>query len=171
MHIFSLSEGFGLNTNILETNVLNLGVVIAVLVVYGGDVFSSVLSARRERIVKSVESAEEKYKEAQDALQQAQLRLADAQKRADEIRADGRTTVQQVTALVAQQSADDLGRLGEVKDSTFALAEQKASKQIQTELVERALSKAYTKISTRLQNKATQKAFVDLQIHTFRTKA
>ncbi len=39
--IISESEGFGINTDIFETNVLNLSVVIGVLIYYGRIAFSS----------------------------------------------------------------------------------------------------------------------------------
>jgi F-type H+-transporting ATPase subunit b len=171
MHIFSLSEGFGFNTDVLETNVLNLGVVLAVVVVYGGDAFSAVLDARRERIVKSVQTAEEKYAAAQDALQQAQARLTDAKERAASIRSEGGATVSQVTAFVAAQATEELARLEDLKTTTFALAEQKATKQLQTKLVSLALAKAGTKLSTRLADREVQKALVDRQIQTLRTQA
>jgi len=168
MHVFSLSEGLGFNTNLLETNVLNLAVVLAVVVIYGGDVFSSILDARRERILKSVQTADEKYAAAQDALRQAQMRLEEARERADTIRSEGGATVNQVTAFVAKQADEELGRLEEVKNSTFALAEQKATKQLQAQLVSLALAKAGTQLATRLANQATQKKFVDMQINALR---
>ena len=40
---FPLGEGFGINTNLLETNVINLAVVVGVVVYFGGDVLSSIL--------------------------------------------------------------------------------------------------------------------------------
>ena len=80
-------------------------------------------------------------------------------------------TVQKALDFVAKQADEELARLTDVKNSTFALAEQKATKEIQTNLVARALAKAGTKLSTRLASQTTQKAFVDLQIKTFRTKA
>lgn len=36
-----LTEGFGLNTNILDTNFINLGVVIGVLIYFGKGVCAS----------------------------------------------------------------------------------------------------------------------------------
>ena len=134
MHVFFLSEGFGINTNILETNILNLSVVIVVLVVFGGDVISSILTRRRERIVQSVQSAEEKYKEAQAALQKANMRLDEAKQKALTIRSQGDSTVQQVIDVVTRVASEELVRLEEVKNSTFALAEQKVTKQLQQEL-------------------------------------
>jgi F-type H+-transporting ATPase subunit b len=169
--MFSLSEGLGFNTNVLETNILNLAVVIAVVVVYGGELISSILDERRARILKRVETADEKYNAAQEALRKAQQRLNEAKERAETIRSEGSATVQQAIAFVAKQADDELARLTDVKNSTFALAEQKATKEIQTNLVTRALAKAGTKLSGRLASQTTQKAFVDLQIKTLRTKA
>jgi len=156
MHVLFLSEGFGINTNILETNIANLAVVIGVLVVFGGDVISSILTSRRDRIVQSVQSAEQKYQEAQEALQQANMRLDEAKQKAATIRAQGDTTVQQVVDLVARLAGEELARLEEVKNSTFALAEQKVTKQVQQELVSLALAKAFTKLETLLKTKSKQ---------------
>ena len=47
-------EGFGINTNVLETNILNLSVVIGVLFVVGKDVLTSLLDERRQKIVQSL---------------------------------------------------------------------------------------------------------------------
>lgn len=176
MHMFSLSEGLGFSSissleDVFETNILNLAVVIAMVVVYGGDLISAILEQRLERIVKSVKTADEKYEAAQAALFKAETELAEAQKRADTIRSEGSVTVQKALDFVAKQADEELARLTDVKNSTFALAEQKATKEIQTNLVARALAKAGTKLSTRLASQTTQKAFVDLQIKTFRTKA
>lgn len=169
MHILSLSEGLGFNTDVFETNVLNLAVVLYVVVNNLGEVFSGVLDTRRERIVQSLAKADEKYNAAQEALQKAQQRLEDAKQRAASIRTDGTTTVQQVVALVGRKANDELARLEEVKNATFSLAEQKATRQVQTQLVTLALAKAETKITSRLSNQTTRKAFVDLQIKTFLT--
>lgn len=125
MHIFFLSEGFGFNTDVLETNILNLAVVLAIVVVYVGDAFSAMLDARRDRIVKSVQTAEEKYAAAQDALKQAQQRLTDAQSRAATIRSEGSATVSQVTALVASQANEELARLEDLRQQLLHLLSKK----------------------------------------------
>jgi F0F1-type ATP synthase membrane subunit b/b' len=79
--------------------------------------------------------------------------------------------VSQVTAFVAAQATEELARLEDLKTTTFALAEQKATKQLQTKLVSLALAKAGTKLSTRLADREVQKALVDRQIQTLRTQA
>ena len=49
-----LDQEFGINTNILETNIINLTVVIGVLIYVGGDVLNSLLKTRKENILKSL---------------------------------------------------------------------------------------------------------------------
>lgn len=39
LSLISHSEGFGINTNVFDTNVLNLAVVIGVLIYYGKPLF------------------------------------------------------------------------------------------------------------------------------------
>ena len=61
---FPLGEGFGINTNLLETNVINLAVVVGVLIYFGGDVLTSLLTNRKETIMKSITDAEVRFQDA-----------------------------------------------------------------------------------------------------------
>ena len=74
-------EGFGLNGNILETNIINLSVVIAIVVSFGGDALRSLLENRRQSILTTLEQADRRAKEAEERLQEAKSRLQLAQKR------------------------------------------------------------------------------------------
>lgn len=58
INIIAHSEGFGINTDILETNVLNLAVVIGVLVYYGKPLFLT-----RKRSTKNILSTNTKLNE------------------------------------------------------------------------------------------------------------
>jgi F-type H+-transporting ATPase subunit b len=55
--IFS-GHGFGFNTNILETNVINLAVVIAVVVSVVGDAVRELLKNRKETIINNLREAD-----------------------------------------------------------------------------------------------------------------
>jgi len=68
---FSLGEGIGINTDILDTNIINLTVVIGVLVYVGGDVLSSLLTNRKEMILKTLQDADDRYKEAEQKIADA----------------------------------------------------------------------------------------------------
>jgi len=165
--LWHVSEGFGVNTNILETNVLNLAVVLGILVILGSDVVSSILDSRRERILQSVQSADQRFQEAQAKLDEAKAALAKAQEQATSIRSLGEDTVQQTTVLLGKQAEEEMKRLEEGKTATLALAEQKATKQVQQSLASLALEKASSKLKRRLTDMSVQKQLVDLQIGVF----
>ena len=51
IQIASPLGGFGLNFDIIETNILNLGVVIGVVLYLGGDVLTLLLNDRKQKIL------------------------------------------------------------------------------------------------------------------------
>ena len=46
-----MKQGFGFNTNLFETNILNLAAVIGIVVIIVGDAVQSVLDQRRQNIL------------------------------------------------------------------------------------------------------------------------
>ena len=56
--------GFGLNLDILETNIVNLGLLIGILFYFGRNVLTNTLIERRSKIEKTIMKAETKAKEA-----------------------------------------------------------------------------------------------------------
>jgi len=65
------SGGFALNTNILDTNIINLVVVLGVLFTVGGDALKATLANRKEAILSTMQEAEERAKQAQAQLEEA----------------------------------------------------------------------------------------------------
>ena len=63
--IFS-GHGFGINTNILETNVINLAVVIAVVVSFVGDAVRELLDNRKKTILQNICAADARAQEVQE---------------------------------------------------------------------------------------------------------
>ena len=91
----SLGEGIGFNTNVLETNVINLSVVIGIVVSFGGDALKSLLETRKQAILTNLREVETKANEAQDRLKQAETQLHLAEKKALEIKEQGFATAEQ----------------------------------------------------------------------------
>ena len=74
-------EGFGLNTNILETNVINIGLLIGLLIYSFTDVIKSTLKEREESISLNLDTAANKlifanqqFKDAEEALSAIRLK-------------------------------------------------------------------------------------------------
>ena len=81
MHL-PLGEGFGFNGNVLETNIINLAVVVGIVVTFVGDAIRSLLENRRQLIVNTLQQAEQRAQEAQAKLGEARAQLELAQKKA-----------------------------------------------------------------------------------------
>ena len=81
--IFTLlaeSEGIGLNLDILETGLINIIALVAILIYTGKDFLGSILQERKTTIVKSIQDAEDRLREANKRLSEAQKRLSEAEK-------------------------------------------------------------------------------------------
>jgi len=160
---FPLGEGFGINTNLLETNVLNLAVVIGVLVVFGGDVLTSILNNRKELIVKSLNDAEEMFQEATAKLANAKAQLEIAKTKAEEIRAQGLVSSKLATANLLERAEEDIKRLEEAKQLSLRFEEEKAVEEVCERVRELALESALQKVKKRLDTNL-QRRVIDLNI-------
>jgi F-type H+-transporting ATPase subunit b len=79
--IFTLlaeDEGIGLNLDILETGLINILALVAILVYAGRDFLGSLLEERKTTIVKGVQDAEDRFTEAQTRLSEAEKQLSQA---------------------------------------------------------------------------------------------
>jgi F-type H+-transporting ATPase subunit b len=153
--------GFGINTNVLETNVLNLSVVVGVLFVLGKDVLTSLLDERREKIVQSLEDVETRYKEAQKKLEEANLELSTAMEKAKEIRAQSTTTASQSFAVAEKRAEAEILRLQGTKTSTISVEKQKLVGEMRELLTTGALEKAFATLKKERSSAALQKRFID----------
>nr|QGU93074.1 ATP synthase CF0 subunit I [Selaginella nummulariifolia] len=142
--------GFAPNTNPLETNLINLGVVLALLVYLGGGVLSNLLNNRERTISSTIRDAEDRYKEATDRLDQARTRLQRAKVRADEIRINGLSRMQREEQDLANSADGDSKRLEDSKNATICFEEQKAIEQVRQQVSQLALERALKALNIRL---------------------
>jgi F-type H+-transporting ATPase subunit b len=143
--IFS-GHGFGFNTNIFETNVINLAVVIGVVVSFVGDAVRELLKNRKETIVNNLREADNRALEAQEKLSQAKAQLAAAQKKATEIREQGLVAAEKEKKLCIKQAEEDAARLKQVQQDTIRFQQQKAIQQISQQIVSLALQQVRQKL-------------------------
>ena len=105
MHISSLfsGHGFGINTNILETNVINLAVVIAVVISFVGDALRELLDNRKQKIFDNIALADARAQEMEQRILDAKTQLENAKERAIYIREQGILAAEQEkTACISQ---------------------------------------------------------------------
>ena len=144
------AEHCGFNTNILETNVLNLAVVLAVVITYVGDALRGLLANRKQTILNNFREAEQRAAEAQERLNQARFQLNQATAKAQQIREQALITVEQEKKQFVSQTQDDIKRLGILQQETLRLEEQKAQNELAQKLVRLALHQVREKLTKKL---------------------
>ncbi|MEL6882766.1 MAG: F0F1 ATP synthase subunit B [Cyanobacteria bacterium J06607_10] len=159
----SETKGFGLNFDILETNLINLTIIIGVLVYFGRGFLGSKLKERREAIESAIRDAEARQKKAAASLAEQQQKLQMAKKEAERIKAEAQTNAESAREAVLAQSVKDIERL------KAAAAQDMSSQQerVMQELRQRVSAMALEKVRSRLPevlNEGTQAKLVDQSI-------
>jgi len=157
---------FGFNTNILETNVLNLAVVLAIVITYVGDALRGLLANRKQTILNNFREADQRASEAQDRLNQARLQLEKAKTKADEISQQAIFTVDQEKKQIISQTQEDIKRLSILQQETLKFEQQKAQNELAQKLVRLALHQVREKLNQRL-NSVIHNAVNNFQILLF----
>ncbi len=135
-----LAEGFGINTNIFETNVINLAAVVAIVISFVGKNLSSLLEDRKKNILSNLQEASLRATEAQEKLAQAKAQLELAQKKAKEIREEGILKATQEVKNCVSQHEQRLSLLEDFKQETIQFYQQKAFKQAYMYVISRIMS-------------------------------
>nr|YP_009629039.1 AtpF [Lewinskya incana]QBX99211.1 AtpF [Lewinskya incana] len=147
-----IAGNFGLNTNLLETNLINLSVVLGLLIYFGKGVLNNLLSNRKQTILSTINDAEERYNEATDKLNQARIRLERAQIKADEIRVNGLSQIEREKRELINAADEDSKRLEDSKNATIRFEEQRAIEQVRQQVSRLALERALEALNKRLNN-------------------
>lgn len=142
--------GFGFNTDLLETNVLNLVVVIGIVVTVVGDAIRSLLDERRLTLLSSLKAATLRGVAADRELEEAQKALDISRLQAEEILNQARITVEKEKLLREQNLEKDLNRLKESNNQRIQIEQQRVIQCITREVMEEAFRIALEKLHLRV---------------------
>jgi F-type H+-transporting ATPase subunit b len=134
-------EGIGLNLDILETGLLNIIALLAILFFTGRDFLGSLLEERKTTIVKSVQDAEDRLNEAQKRLDEAQKQLNQANLVISEIRNETVTTKKVLLESDAFQAKKDLKIRFERALATFRSKERQIFLEIKQQIISLVLKR------------------------------
>jgi F-type H+-transporting ATPase subunit b len=155
--------GFGLNFDILEANLVNLAIVIAVLIYFGRGFLGKVLGDRRSAIETAVRDAEKRKKDAAAALAEQQQKLAQAQEEAIKIRASAEEADKAARADILAKSEHDIERMRESAAQDLNTEQERVMNELRQRVVALALQRVEAQLPSRL-NDATQQRLVDRSI-------
>jgi F-type H+-transporting ATPase subunit b len=147
MVIFPVGHGFGINTNIFETNIINLAAVIGIVVSVVGSNFTALLEDRKKTIVNNLQEANQRALEAEQKLAEARAVLESAKKKAQEIREEGVSRATQEINTVVSQHELRLSALDEFKTETVSFYQEKAFKEAYLYVISRIMTRVREKLN------------------------
>ncbi|YP_009942915.1 ATPase subunit I (chloroplast) [Tasmannia lanceolata] len=139
---WSYAGSFGLNTDILATNPINLSVVLGVLIFFGKGVLSDLLDNRKQRILSTIRNSEELRGRAIEQLEKARARLRKVEMEADEFRMNGYSEIEREKENLINATYNNLERLENFKNETISFEEQRAINQVRQRVFQQALQGA-----------------------------
>ena len=162
-----IRQGFGFKTDLFETNVLNLAVVVGIVVTFVGDALRTLLDQRRKIILSTLQEVDQKAKEVQQRLKEAQESVETARLRAQEIRNQAIQTVEQENTIIQQILKEDLLRLQERGRQRIKLEQQRIIQFVSQQVADITLGAAEKSLLLISQGK--QKELNDIHVReTFR---
>ena len=142
--------GFGLNLNLFETNIINLAVVIFGLYKFLPGFLGGILERRRNSIMQDLQDAEERLKEATDALEIAKKDLASAEQKATKIRTDCQSRAESIRLESEKRTVEEMARIKQGAASDLNAEAARVSAQLRREAARLAIEKALATLSLKL---------------------
>nr|YP_009135438.1 ATP synthase CF0 B subunit [Olmeca reflexa]YP_009135772.1 ATP synthase CF0 B subunit [Chusquea liebmannii]YP_009135934.1 ATP synthase CF0 B subunit [Otatea acuminata]AIM53612.1 ATP synthase CF0 B subunit [Olmeca reflexa]AIM53947.1 ATP synthase CF0 B subunit [Chusquea liebmannii]AIM54110.1 ATP synthase CF0 B subunit [Otatea acuminata] len=133
---------FGLNTDILATNLINLTVVVGVLIFFGKGVLKDLLDNRKQRILSTIRNSEELRRGTIEQLEKARVRLQKVELEADEYRMNGYSEIEREKANLINATSISLEQLEKSKNETLYFEKQRAMNQVRQRVFQQAVQGA-----------------------------
>ncbi len=158
------TEGFGLNFNLFETNILNWAVVVFGLYKFLPGFLGKMLQKRREGILLELKDAEDRLLKATQALEKAKKDLSSAEEKASQIKADSLKRSESIRMESEKKAIEEMARIKQSAISDESSEASRAISQLRKEAVELAIKKALDSLPNRL-DKTIQENLVTQSIN------
>lgn len=155
--------GFGLNTDILESNLINLLILIGVLLYYGRKIVGNILSERKDKIAEQIEAAAAQERQAAQTLKQEQQKLAQAQQKAEKIIQEARENAEKAKAEIIANGEREVERIRATAVQDLNSEQERAIASLRQRVAELAIERAEAQLNERLNDEA-QNQLIDRSI-------
>jgi F-type H+-transporting ATPase subunit b len=155
--------GFGLNFDILETNLLNLTIVIGLLVYFGRSFLGKSLAERQSRVETMIQEAEQRKKDAAAVLADQQQKLAQAQAEAAHIRMEAEESAKAARAAILAQAEQDVERMRATAAQDVATQQERVMQELRQRIAAMALERVEGQLKAGL-NENSQQQLIDRSI-------
>jgi F-type H+-transporting ATPase subunit b len=152
-----------LNTDIFETNLINITILAGGLYYLLSGALSESLSERQQRILGSIQESEERLQEATIRLTESETQLAQAQIVIESIQKDAEVTANQVKSSILTDGKSEIERLTATAKAQIGTIEARVRKQIADYVATLALQRITMQLEGKL-NKGLQQQIIDRNI-------
>ncbi len=135
------AAGVSILEAILESNLVNIAIILALLYVLGRRVVGEALAKRREGILEELHQAEQRKQEAITRLAEEQQKLAQAQQEAERIRREAEVNAEARRQELLQQVEQEIERLRARAARDLAAEQEQILQELRRQIVRQALSK------------------------------
>jgi F-type H+-transporting ATPase subunit b len=149
-------HGFGLNFDILETNLINLSIVIGVLIYFGRGFLGNALTERRSQIESAIQEAEQRKKEAAAALADQQQKLAQAQAEASRIRAAAEESAKAAKQEILDQATQEIERMRASAAQDLESQQERIVRELRQQVAAMAMEQVEARLKSGLNDHAQQ---------------
>ena len=157
------SEGFGLNLNIFETNIINLAVVVFGLYKFLPGFLGKILERRRNSILSDLKEAEDRLAQSQDSLAKAKDELASAKQKAEKIKNDCKARAEAIRLESEKRTVEEMARIKQGAASDLNAEAARVTAQLRKEAAELAIDRALSMLPKKLDS-STQDNFLKQSI-------
>jgi len=154
------TEGFGIDLDILNGNLVNLAILIPVLFWFLKGFLGGILSRRREAILQDLHGAESRLSEATAQLEKAKAELAAAQETARTILKDGQARADAIRAEGEQRTIAEMARLQEEAKADTDSEARRISNELLSSTADQAIALALQDLPGALSHQKQTKLLV-----------
>nr|AYR06487.1 ATP synthase CFO B chain subunit I [Rhodogorgon sp.] len=133
------NEGWGFNPNFVEANVINISLLLSGLIYVLKQFLGATLVNRREKVLTTIQEAEERLEQANLRLTESEKQLAQTQIIIDQIEKEARITAEKVRNSILSQGTLDIERLTAASRMNITTAEKQVRQQIRQRITALAI--------------------------------
>lgn len=126
---------------ILESNLINIAIILTLLFILGRKVVGEALAKRREGILEELRQAEQRKQEAIEKLAEEQQKLAQAQQEAERIRKQAEANAEARRQELLEQAEREIERLRANAEKELSSEQERVFQELRRQIVRQALSK------------------------------
>lgn len=139
-----------LNTDLLETNIINIAILVAILFNVIGSALKAAMLERKEKILSGVKDAELRLNEATDRLNEAKSQLSQSKLIINKIKLDKETAKRNIALSNRDRALEDLKRQSNSTKLALTYKEQQVLREVKEQITTLALSRVITSLQDEL---------------------